>query len=154
DPECPVCGDHPTITEPIDYQGFCGLPSITKDNASSDSPHTSPMSSPTPDVPAVTVQELHAMQQAGEDFYLLDVREPYEAEIAVIPGATLIPLGQLPDRVDEVPKDKKVVIHCRSGMRSAKALGILQEHGYQDLWNVTGGVLAWSDEVDPSVAKY
>lgn len=146
DPECPVCGDHPTITEPIDYQGFCGLPSLDSMNSSLANPHQ--------DVPAITVQDLQAMQQAGEAFYLLDVREPYEYEIARIPGATLIPLGQLSERVSEVPRGQKVVIHCRSGMRSAKALGILQQAGFADVWNVTGGILAWSEEIDPSVPSY
>lgn len=145
DPECPVCGDQPTITEPIDYQDFCGLPSQNQPT----------MSSPTtPDVPAITVKDLQAMQANGENFFLLDVREPYEFEIARIPGSTLIPLGQLADRLGEVPQDQKVVIHCRSGMRSAKALGLLQQEGYKDLWNVTGGILAWSDEVDSTVPTY
>lgn len=145
DPECPVCGDRPTITEPIDYQSFCGLPSLNQTTMSSSS---------TPDVPAITVKDLQALQANGENFFLLDVREPYEFEIARIPGSTLIPLGQLADRLGEVPQDQKVVIHCRSGMRSAKALGLLQQEGYKDLWNVTGGILAWSDEVDPSVPTY
>lgn len=145
DPECPVCGDHPTITEPIDYQDFCGLPSQNQPTMSSSS---------TPDVPAITVKDLQAMQTSGENFFLLDVREPYEFEIARIPGSTLIPLGQLADRLGEVPQDQKVVIHCRSGMRSAKALGLLQQEGYKDLWNVTGGILAWSDEIDPAVPTY
>jgi adenylyltransferase/sulfurtransferase len=139
DPECPVCGDHPTITAPIDYEGFCGLPKATEESH---------------DLPEVTVQELKRMMENGGKLFLLDVREPYEWEIASLPGATLIPLGQLPDRLSEVPRDTKLVVHCKSGGRSAKAVGLLREAGLKNAWSLAGGINAWSREIDPAVALY
>lgn len=132
DPDCPVCGDHPTITEPIDYQGFCGM-------------------TPPPNIPTLTVQELHEKRQKGEDHFLLDVREPGEYAFGHIEGSTLIPLGEVAARIVEIPQDRTVLVHCRSGMRSAKAVAALQEQGHPDVWNVEGGILAWSREIDPSV---
>ena len=142
DPECPVCGDRPTITAPIDYEGFCGLPS----------PNT--MSAPQDSIPTITVQELQSLRESSEPFTLLDVREPFERDIAVIEGAQHIPLGQLGDRLDEIPRDKKLVVHCKSGGRSGKAVAQLQSVGFKDVWNVAGGINAWSKEIDPSVADY
>jgi molybdopterin/thiamine biosynthesis adenylyltransferase/rhodanese-related sulfurtransferase len=132
DPDCPVCGDNPTITEPIDYQGFCGM-------------------TPPPDVPTLSVQELHEKRQNGEEHFLLDVREPDEYEFGHIAGSTLIPLGEVAGRVAEIPRDRSVLVHCRSGVRSAKAVAALQDQGFTDVWNVAGGILAWSREIDPSV---
>ncbi|MEZ0273928.1 MAG: molybdopterin-synthase adenylyltransferase MoeB [Roseimicrobium sp.] len=143
DPECPVCGDHPTITAPIDYEGFCGLPSAqTMTIATQDT------------IPAMTVQDLQSLRESDEPFTLLDVREPFERDIAIIEGAQHIPLGQLGDRMEELPRDKKLVVHCKSGARSAKAVGQLRAAGFEDVWNVTGGINAWSKEVDSSVALY
>jgi rhodanese-related sulfurtransferase len=139
DPECPVCGDHPSITAPIDYEGFCGLPNGGEDSNS---------------LPEVTVQELKGMMERRDRFFLLDVREPFERDIAALPGATLIPLGELPDRIGEVPRDKKLVVHCKSGGRSAKAVGLLRDAGFTDAWNVSGGINAWSREIDPTVPLY
>ena len=139
DPECPVCGDHPTISAPIDYEGFCGMPKAMDQSSG---------------VPEVTVQELKTMMERGEDFFLLDVREPFEQDIARLPWATLIPLGQLTARMSEVPRDRKLVVHCKAGGRSAKAVGLLRGAGYTDVWNVTGGINAWSREVDPAVPLY
>lgn len=94
------------------------------------------------------------MMDRGEDFQLIDVREPNEYEVAQI-GGQLIPLATVPDHVDEIPRDKKVVVHCRSGKRSGNAIQFLeQQHGFNNLYNLTGGILAWSDEIDPSVMKY
>lgn len=132
DPDCPVCGENPTITEPIDYQGFCGM-------------------TPPPTVPTLTVQELHDKRQRAEDHFLLDVREPDEYESARITGSILIPLGQVTARAAEIPKDKPVFVHCRSGMRSAKAVAALQELGYTQVWSVSGGIFAWAKDIDPSV---
>lgn len=102
----------------------------------------------------ITVKELKALQDKGEDFQLIDVREPYEAEIAEI-GGELIPLGTIPDNVDKIDKDKQVVIHCRSGKRSGDAILWLEKnHGFENLYNLVGGVLAWSDEIDNSMEKY
>ena len=143
DPECPVCDDKPTITAPIDYEGFCGLPS----------PNT--MSADNKDaVPEMTVQELKELRESGQSFTLLDVREPFERDIAIIDDAQHIPLCQLGERLEELSRDKKLVVHCKSGGRSAKAVGLLREAGFEDVWNVTGGINAWSKEIDPSVALY
>jgi molybdopterin/thiamine biosynthesis adenylyltransferase/rhodanese-related sulfurtransferase len=145
DAECPVCGDKPTITAPIDYEGFCGLPS----------PHTPNMSTENKDaVPEMTVQDLQSLRESGAPFTLLDVRESFERDIATIDGAEHIPLGELSERMDELSRDKKLVVHCKSGGRSAKAVGLLRDAGFEDVWNVTGGINAWSKEIDSSVALY
>ncbi|MES2738696.1 MAG: molybdopterin-synthase adenylyltransferase MoeB [Verrucomicrobiota bacterium] len=132
DPECPVCGENPTITEPIDYQGFCGM-------------------TPPPNVPTITVQELQDKRSRQENHFLLDVREPDEYAAAQIEGSTLIPLAQVTARAAEIPRDKPVLVHCRSGVRSAKAVAALQELGYTQVWNVAGGILAWAKEIDPTI---
>ncbi|MDZ4289801.1 MAG: molybdopterin-synthase adenylyltransferase MoeB [Prosthecobacter sp.] len=135
DPECPVCGINPTITEPIDYQGFCGI-------------------TPTPSVPTVTVQDLQKLRESGEDHFLLDVREPDEFAKARISGSTLIPLGEVTQRAAEIPRDRKVVVHCKSGGRSARAVAALQGLGYDKVWNVAGGITAWAEKIDPSTPIY
>lgn len=142
DPSCPVCSENPTITELIDYEEFCGIPQAEAAEEAE------------PPVPEISVEELQAKQQAGEKFVLLDVREPYEFDIARIPGSVLIPLGELASRMSELDTADEIVIHCKSGYRSANALRQLQEAGFGKLYNVTGGILAWADRVDPSVAKY
>ena len=120
DPECPVCGDHPTVTSLIDYEQFCGI---------------RPATSAAPSLPEeleTTVEELKARIDQGRPTYLLDVREPQEFQICRIPGSTLIPLGQLPTRLQELPSPADgpdIVIHCKSGVRSAKAVRLLREHG-------------------------
>jgi adenylyltransferase/sulfurtransferase len=102
----------------------------------------------------VTVSELKEMQDNGEDFQLIDVREPYEYDIANLDGE-LIPQGQIPDNVDKISRDKKVVIHCRSGARSGRIVQYLeQQHGFDNLYNLKGGILAWSAEIDPDVPQY
>lgn len=102
----------------------------------------------------ITVKELKAWMDSGEDFQLIDVREPNEFEVAQI-GGELIPLATVPDHVDKFARDKKVVVHCRSGKRSANAIMFLEnQHGFDNLYNLEGGILAWSDEIDPSVMKY
>ena len=134
DPECPVCGPSPSITEPIDYTGFCGM-------------------NP-PDVPTLSVQDLRDLRAQGEKHYLLDVREPDEHATARIEGSTLIPLGEVTARAGELPRDTKIVVHCKLGGRSAKAVAALRELGFQDVWNVAGGITAWSKEIDPKVPVY
>ena len=105
-------------------------------------------------VKEITVKELKTLMDAQEDFQLIDVREPREATIASI-GAELIPMGQIPAQTDRIARDKKVVIHCRSGKRSADIIRYLEQyHGYDNLYNLKGGILAWSDEIDPTVTKY
>ncbi len=142
DPKCPVCSENPTITELIDYDTFCGIPQAAEAEAA-ELP-----------VPEISVEELKRKQDAGEKFVLLDVREQYEYDIARIPGSTLIPLGELHSRLSELDTADEIVIHCKSGYRSANALRELQAAGFGKLWNVEGGILAWADRVDPSVAKY
>jgi adenylyltransferase/sulfurtransferase len=141
--ECPVCGDHPTITKLIDYQEFCGIP------------HQEPVPvSPTAKEGEISVVELKEKIDRGDKFTLLDVREPHEWQIAKIPGATLIPLGDLPKRVNELDSSVEIVAQCRSGVRSGKACDFLRQAGFTKVKNLTGGILAWSDQVDPSVPKY
>jgi adenylyltransferase/sulfurtransferase len=143
DPECPICGANPTVTHLIDYEEFCG---VGRGNEA-----------PVEEVVAmreITVTELKAKLDRGDNFQLIDVREPYEWEIARIPGAKLIPLGTIADRAVELDPNAEIVLQCRSGKRSATALEILQQKGFTNLTNLKGGILAWADEVDPTVQKY
>jgi adenylyltransferase/sulfurtransferase len=134
-PECPVCGDHPTITKLIDYEQFCGiLKPVTTEG----------------DIDPI---EVKAKIDRGDKFALIDVREPHEYQIGSIPTAKLIPLGQLPQHLDELDRDIEIVAHCKSGMRSAKAVDLLTKAGFRAR-NMKGGILAWSDKVDPTVPKY
>ena len=142
DPKCPVCSEHPTITELIDYDQFCGIPQAKA--AEDAEPH----------VPSVTVQELKAKQDRGDKFVLLDVREPFEYDICRIPGSKLIPLGNLPSRMSELDSADEILLQCKSGARSARALRLLQEAGFSKLANVEGGIAAWAEQIDPSVPKY
>ena len=143
DPDCPVCGKNPTLTKLIDYEVFCGLNLPEPDAAKSDV------------MREITVTELKHRIDLGEQVALIDVREPHEFDIARIPSARLIPMGEVLDRRDELDKNREVVVMCRSGARSAKIISKLKEAGYSGpLANLKGGILAWSDEVDPSVPKY
>jgi sulfur-carrier protein adenylyltransferase/sulfurtransferase len=141
-PECPVCGTNPTVTQLIDYQQFCGIV-----------PETSQESNVKNGVPQITVKELKRRIDAGEDVQLIDVREPYEFQIAQI-GGKLIPQNDVPQRLAEIDRDREVVVHCRSGARSQKIAEFLKQAGYPRVVNVAGGILAWSDEIDPKVQKY
>jgi sulfur-carrier protein adenylyltransferase/sulfurtransferase len=140
DPNCPVCGENPTVTELIDYQEFCGIPQA---NAKEE----------TDEVPEITVGELKERLDNGQDVSVLDVREPHEYEVANI-GARLIPLGELPERLIELDKDETLAVHCKTDGRSARAVQLLREAGFQNVYNVKGGITAWSEEIDPSVPKY
>jgi adenylyltransferase/sulfurtransferase len=143
-PECPVCGDHPAITKLIDYQEFCGVPNQRHEEA--------PMqASNDGDIDPV---EVKAKIDRGDRFVLIDVREPHEYQICNIPQAKLIPLGDLPKRVNELNSADEIIAHCKSGMRSAKAVDFLKQAGFKKVRNMKGGILAWSDKVDPSVPKY
>ena len=148
DPQCPVCGDNPTVTKLIDYEEFCGLRPPA--NAA---PATS-----TEDKPAmeeITATELKARLDAGDDLQIIDVREPNEYDIARIPDAKLIPLGQVAGRANEIDPNRETIVHCKMGGRSAKAIEALTRAGFNGrLVNLTGGITAWSNEVDPSVPKY
>ncbi|RFC42179.1 MAG: adenylyltransferase and sulfurtransferase [Verrucomicrobia bacterium] len=142
DPKCPVCSENPTITELVDYEQFCGIPQAKAAEAEETM------------VPTITALDLKAKQLRGDRFVLLDVREPFEFDICRIPGARLIPLGELAARMSELDSADEIVLQCKSGMRSARALKLLQEAGFGKLWNVEGGILAWADTVDASVPKY
>ena len=141
DTECPICGDHPTIHALIDYDQFCGVVPA----------HTQPAAS---GVPELTVEQMKAKMDRGEDFFLLDVREPNEYQICRIAGSTLIPLGELAQRTGELDKNREMIVHCKMGGRSAKAVSLLQERGFNRVSNLKGGILAWIDKVDPSQTKY
>jgi adenylyltransferase/sulfurtransferase len=138
-PECPACGSNPTIHELIDYQEFCGIRG-----------EEAPM---TMQVPAIEVEELKRKLDAGEDVFVLDVREPHEYQICNLAGH-LIPLGDLPKRVHELDSSREIVAHCRSGKRSADAVEFLQKAGFRKVWNLTGGILAWADRIDRKMPKY
>ena len=142
DPSCPICGDHPTIHELIDYDQFCGIPQADAEAAKE------------LEVPTITATELKTKIDRKDKFVLVDVREPFEYDISRIPGSKLIPLGELPARLSELDSADDIVLHCKVGGRSAKALRILQEAGFRKLNNLQGGITAWSDEVDPSIPKY
>ncbi len=142
DPACPICGENPTITELIDYEEFCG---IRGEEAPAQTVET---------MDEISVTQLKARMDSGEKLTLIDVREPYEVAIAQIPGAKLIPLGQIAERAGELDPNSEILLHCRSGKRSADALHILKSKGFKNLKNVTGGILAWSAEVDPTVPQY
>ncbi len=144
-PECPICGEHPTITKLIDYHQFCGVPQPSAE---------APAQETKVNEGEIDVTELKQKIDRGDNFVLIDVREPHEYKICSIPGAKLIPLGEFPKHVGEFDPAADIVIHCRSGMRSAKACAILKQSGFQRVRNVVGGILAWSDKVDPSVPKY
>jgi sulfur-carrier protein adenylyltransferase/sulfurtransferase len=141
-PECPMCGTHPTIHELIDYEQFCGIPQHVE-------PETQGMSEWEID-PVGLKQRL----DNKDDVFILDVREPHEYDICRLEGSTLIPLGELPKRVSELDSANDMVVYCRSGMRSGKAVDFLRKAGFRKVKNLTGGILAWSDQVDPSVPKY
>ena len=138
-PDCPVCGTHPTITKLIDYNEFCGIRGEEKPVEAGPS--------------EIQVEELKRRLDAGDDLFVLDVREPHEYQICNI-GGYLIPLGDLPKRVSELDSSREIVAHCRSGVRSAKAVAFLQQAGFKKVHNLAGGILAWADRVDPKMPKY
>jgi adenylyltransferase/sulfurtransferase len=148
-PECPVCGDAPSVTELIDYEAFCGIDSDASTNGSDNDV------SDDDKVPELSVHDLKQRRDAGTAPFVLDVREPYEAEIADIGADKLIPVDELEDRLDELEdhKDEEIVVHCRSGGRSAKAVDLLRQQGFNAV-NLEGGTLAWSEEIDDSVPTY
>ncbi len=143
DPDCPVCGEHRTVTELIDYDQFCGV---------------APAAAPTADAPPpsddATVEQLKARLESQDAPFILDVREPQEYQICNIPGSTLIPLGELPSRLHELEGRGEMIVHCKSGARSAKAVKLLREAGFGQAKNLRGGILRWIDVVDPTLPKY
>jgi adenylyltransferase/sulfurtransferase len=141
-PKCPACGDHPTVTRLIDYEQFCGVrgQEAAPAPASADG--------------ETTVEELKARLDRGEPVFVLDVRNPPEYDICRIPGSTLLPLPELPQRLGELDRQREMVVHCKSGMRSQKAIAFLRQQGFTKLKNLRGGILAWADRIDPAMPKY
>ena len=153
DAECPVCGDHPSVTELIDYEQFCGVQSGVTSAPAPDA-QGSPEDPLAPGATEITPRQLKAALDRHEALVIVDVREPQEYQIAKIAGSQLIPLGEIPQRYGEINRDRIVVCQCRSGIRSAKAAAFLRSAGFPRVLNLTGGILRWSDEVDPSQPKY
>ena len=137
DPGCPICGEHPTIDRLIDYEQFCGVGQVEEE-----------------EVAEVTVTQLRQELEAGRDLVVLDVRNPYEIDICRLEGSVVIPLPVLMNRVDELDPEKEMVVHCRSGVRSATAIRQLQGRGFSKMRNLKGGILAWAEEIDPSMPSY
>jgi adenylyltransferase/sulfurtransferase len=141
-PKCPVCGDQPTVTKLIDYEQFCGMRG---------------QETPAPAAAGgndITVEELKQRLDRGEDVFVLDVRNPEEIQICRLAGSTVIPLPQLPQRYGELDRNREIIVHCKSGMRSQKAIQFLRQQGFTQLKNLTGGILAWADRIDKSMLKY
>ena len=143
DADCPVCGTHPTVTKLIDYQQFCGI-----------RPEPQMEAARTMNDWEISPVELKRRLDAGEDLFILDVREPNEYQINRIAGSTLIPLGELPRRYQELPRDREIIAQCKMGGRSAKAMEYLKTVGFTNVKNLRGGILEWIDKVDPSQPKY
>jgi molybdopterin/thiamine biosynthesis adenylyltransferase/rhodanese-related sulfurtransferase len=141
-PECPVCGRNPTVTRLIDYRQFCGIV-----------PETSQEKPVKNNIPQIGVQELKQRLDAGEELFILDVREPYEYQIANI-GGKLIPQGEVPQRLAEVDRNREIIVQCRSGGRSQHIAEFLAKQGYPNVKNLAGGILAWADQIDPKMPKY
>jgi sulfur-carrier protein adenylyltransferase/sulfurtransferase len=141
-PDCPVCGTHPTVTQLIDYQQFCGILPESRQPASLKN-----------GIPQMTVKELKHRLDAGDELFVLDVREPYEYQIANI-GGKLIPQNDVPQRLGEIDRNREIVVHCLSGGRSQRIAEYLKQAGYTKVANLAGGIRAWSEEIDPSVKKY
>src|SRR5579859_6789851 len=139
-PDCPVCGTHPTVTKLIDYQQFCGIRG-EEQKVSNEA------------IPQIQPEELKRRLDAGEDIFILDVREPHEYQICNL-GGYLIPVNDLPKRVNELDSSRQIVAHCKMGGRSAKAVEFLKQAGFKNVLNLAGGIAAWSDKVDPKVPKY
>ena len=137
DPQCPVCGDSPTITEPIDYDDFCQVRSNVNGA-----------------IAAISVSDLKRKIDNGDAVVIVDVREPFEYEIARIENSKLIPLGELPERLDELDRAKEIVALCHTGTRSALAVDLLQEAGFTNTFNLAGGIEAWANEIDPTMQRY
>src|SRR5947207_137360 len=142
DPDCPVCGTHPTVTKLIDYEQFCGIAPAAPEPAALNN------------ATEITSLELKQRLDRGERLRIVDVREPNEYQINRIPGSELIPLGEVPKRYGELTPDEELIVHCKSGVRSAKAADFLRSVGFKRVLNLKGGILDWVDKVDPSQPKY
>jgi rhodanese-related sulfurtransferase len=140
-PKCPLCGDQPTITQLIDYEQFCG---VRGEEASASTSLDG----------EITVEQLKQRLDRGEPVHILDVRNPEEYQICHIAGSKLLPLPSLPQRLSELDPDQEMVVHCKSGVRSQKAIQFLRQQGFQKLSNLKGGILAWAERIDPSLPRY
>ncbi len=142
DPDCPICGKNPTITELIDYDAFCGVVSADAQEAAAGS--------------TITAAELKEMLDRKDDIFLIDVREPNEYEIVSIPGSVLIPKEQFLNgsALERLPQDRRIILHCKSGARSAECLAVVKNAGFSDAVHLGGGVLSWVNTVDPSLPVY
>ncbi|HUY80721.1 MAG TPA: molybdopterin-synthase adenylyltransferase MoeB [Acidobacteriaceae bacterium] len=145
-PDCPVCGKNPTVKKLIDYQQFCGITPEPKAEEVNGTPVQN-------GIPQMTPVQLKNRLDNNDNLFVLDVRERHEYQIANL-GAKLIPLGDLPARVGELEKEREIVIHCRSGARSQRAAEFLAQNGFAKVWNLAGGILKWSDDIDPKLPKY
>jgi adenylyltransferase/sulfurtransferase len=145
-PNCPICGDHPTITELIDYEQFCGVPAHDRSEYGKDAEQRP--------VPGITVKDLKNRLDAGENLFILDVRDPHEAEISTMGANKLIPKNVVRQRLNEIPRDVPVVVHCRTGVRSADVVRWLENEGYTNAVNLLGGINAWAGKIDPSIPIY
>jgi molybdopterin/thiamine biosynthesis adenylyltransferase/rhodanese-related sulfurtransferase/molybdopterin converting factor small subunit len=161
DPDCPVCGTHPTVTALIDYEQFCGVAGPSGESAAASAPAPATAASQggssvsqSGESDEITVEELKAKIDRGDDFVLVDVREPHEVQICRIENAVLIPLNEVPKRLGELDATRDLVVHCRSGARSGRAVAFLREHGFPKALNLKGGILEWIDKIDPSQPKY
>lgn len=159
DPDCPVCGTNPTVTELIDYEQFCGVAPPTGQPAAPEPVAASASSAGGVSVgpggiPEITAEELKARIDRGDDLQILDVREPHEVQICRIANSIVIPLGEIPKRAQELDPKRELVVHCKVGGRSAKAVAFLRENGYPQALNLKGGILEWINKVDPSQPKY
>jgi adenylyltransferase/sulfurtransferase len=158
-PECPVCGANPTVTALIDYQEFCGVAAyqefcgIKSDASPEANPKAGQETTLKNGIPQMTVQELKQRRDSGADLFLLDVREPYEYQIANI-GGTLIPQNEVQQRLAEIDRNREIVVQCRSGGRSQRIAEFLAQQGYPNVKNLAGGILAWADAIDPKITKY
>jgi len=141
-PDCPVCGTHPTVKKLIDYEQFCGIRPETKEEQAMKN-----------GIPQLSVKDLKKRMDAGENLFILDVREPFEYQIANI-GGKLIPQGEVPQRLAEIDRNREIIVQCKSGGRSQRIAELLKQSGYPKVANLSGGILAWADQIDPSVPKY
>lgn len=140
-PDCPICGDNPTIKELIDYEAFCGV-------------RGQETAKPVPGSKEITVTALKQRMDRKDDLYILDVRNVNEYQICKIPGTVLLPLPELAQRLQTIPRDREIIVHCKSGMRSAKAVQFLNEQGFTNVVDLKGGIQAWAEHVDPTMPKY
>jgi sulfur-carrier protein adenylyltransferase/sulfurtransferase len=138
-PDCPVCGKNPAITKLIDYEEFCGIRGQEEPGAN--------------DIPSISVEALKKRLDAKDDIFILDVREPHEYQICHLNGY-LIPVGDLPKRVNELDSSREIITHCKMGGRSAKAVNFLRRSGFKKVYNLTGGITAWAEKIDPKMPKY